>query len=304
MILRLFKIVFPLLACLFLGKLLFDYWPDIVATDWQLNWPLLALSLLLVIVVFLADAWGWWLILRASGEGISVAPAVAVWLRASLTRYVPGVVWAYLSRVVLAGEYGVSRRNCIDSIVIETAMLALGSFTIGLPVLLPALGLTGPFALLAGTVCVVAILFGLSQPGFALLRRLPRVGDYLHDSPFFHCRWRWWVYAYYCALWQFFALVFVVFLAGMSVDFPSSASLFEAAGAFAASFCIGLVLVVFPGGLGIREATLYGFLTGLLGPAVAIAVSLGSRLWLIAGELLSLATYMLGWVLRESRQQR
>jgi uncharacterized membrane protein YbhN (UPF0104 family) len=302
MVLRFFKIVFPLLACLFLGEIILDYWPDVAAADWQFNFPLLSLSLLALILVFLLDGYAWWLILVAFGEKLSAFDAIAIWLRSSRSRYVPGVVWAYVSRVVLSEEHGVSSRNCISSIVVETGMLALGSFTVGLPILLAVLDIGLLPGLLLGALCIAAILFGLSTAGFKLLVRLPLIGPHIHASEFSACKWRWSIYFFYSFFWLCFSAVFLLFLAGINVRFDSLADMVYAGCAFSASFCIGLVLVVFPGGLGIREATLYGFLSTLLSPPVAIAVSVASRLWLITGELASLATYLLTASLRGSRR--
>jgi uncharacterized membrane protein YbhN (UPF0104 family) len=302
--LKLFKIVFPLVACIFLGKIFFDYWPDVVAADWQIDTPLLLLSLLALIIVFLLDGCGWWLILVAFGERISAFNAVAIWLRSSLSRYVPGVVWAYVSRVVLSEEHGVGKSNCVASIVVETGMLALGSFTVGLPILLSLLDIGLLPSALLGALCVAAILFSLSRPGFALLARLPLIGPHIHASEFSACKWRWRIYFYYSFFWLGFSAVFLLFLAGINIRFESALDMVYAACSFSASFCIGLVLVVFPGGLGIREATLYGFLSALLSPPLAIAISVASRLWLITGELASLATYLLTASLRGSRPRR
>jgi uncharacterized membrane protein YbhN (UPF0104 family) len=304
MMLRLFKIVFPLVACIFLGKLVVEYWPEVVAANWQIDLPLLSLSLAALILVFLVDACGWWLILKGSGEQLSVFSAIAIWLRSSLSRYIPGVIWAYVSRVVLSEEHGVSRRNCIDSVMIESAMLALGSFTVGLPILLSLLDI-GPLpSVLLAALCIAAILFGLSVAGFSLLKRLPLLGSYIQDARFTACKWRWTIYFFYSFFWLCFSAVFILFLAAINVQFDSVGDMAYAGSAFSASFCIGLILVVFPGGLGIREATLYGFLSTLISPPVAIAISVASRLWLITGELASLATYLLASFLRESRRRQ
>ena len=300
--LKLFKIVFPVIAFAFLGALIFDYWPEAVATDWQINIRLLLFSLLALVLIFLMDAYGWWLILKVSGEKISAFDAIAIWLRSSLTRYIPGVVWAYASRVVLSEEYGVTKRSCIISIVAESVMLALGSFTIGLPILLTVLEINSTIATFLGLLCIATILFSLSGPGFSLLSKLPLVGRHINNSEFSRCQWRWAIYFFYCFFWLCFSAVFLLFLASINIQFKSFSELYLAGSAFSISFCIGFVLIVFPGGLGIREVTLYGFLSMLTSPMVAISVSVASRLWLILGELASLAIFLVAVFLRRSQR--
>ena len=292
MMLKLSKIVLPIIAFIFLGNLIVNYWPEVVAANWQINCRLLSFSLVALTFIFFLDAYGWWLILKASDENISAFKAMAIWLRSSLTRYIPGVVWAYVSRVVLLAEHGVTSRNCIFSIVVESVMLTLGSFTIGLPILLTLLDVELLLGMGLGILCIAAILFGLSGTGFRCLSQLPLIGHYICESEFSRCRWRWTIYFFYSFFWLCFSAVFLLFLTSISIRFESFNELFFAGSAFSASFCIGFVLIVFPGGLGIREATLYGLLSMLINPALAITISVASRLWLIVGELVSLVTFL------------
>jgi uncharacterized membrane protein YbhN (UPF0104 family) len=57
-----------------------------------------------------------------------------------------------------------------------------------------------------------------------------------------------------------------------------------AMGMFALGYVMGLAAVIAPGGLGVRDLALVGFLTPLLGSGGALAVSLASRVQLTLTE--------------------
>jgi glycosyltransferase 2 family protein len=64
---------------------------------------------------------------------------------------------------------------------------------------------------------------------------------------------------------------------------------------YAAAWVIGFLSFLTPGGIGVREGVL-AYLLGLwLPPGVAIVISLLSRLWIVAGELVGTA---IAWRIR------
>jgi uncharacterized membrane protein YbhN (UPF0104 family) len=67
----------------------------------------------------------------------------------------------------------------------------------------------------------------------------------------------------------------------------TSLSFATAAGVFALGYVIGLLAVVVPGGVGVREAVFIGALTPAIGAGPAVAVSVASRLLLTATEALA-----------------
>lgn len=300
--LKTFKIILPVVALAFIAKLLFDYWPEIAATSWSFSYWQLFASLVVLVALFFLDALGWWLILAAGGDRIPVSAAIAVWLRSSLSRYIPGVLWAYAGRAVLAKEHGVAGKACLRSMLIENIMLVLGSFTIGMPAI--AVQLTANVKVIAVIylLFVIATLCLLSSTGLRILAKLSLVNRYTEAIGLPSVKPLWPVYLFYCAFWAIFAVVFIVFLIGLDVHFASVSTALLAGCAFSASFCIGFVLVVFPGGLGIREVTLFGLLSGLVGPASGIVISASSRFWLIAGELGALTIFAV-WAGCRARQQ-
>jgi hypothetical protein len=64
-------------------------------------------------------------------------------------------------------------------------------------------------------------------------------------------------------------------------------------GVYALAHVVGLVTMIAPGGLGVREATLSLQLSRVLAPGPAAAVALGARIWFTLAELLSLGVVLL-----------
>jgi uncharacterized membrane protein YbhN (UPF0104 family) len=67
----------------------------------------------------------------------------------------------------------------------------------------------------------------------------------------------------------------------------------EATGIFAAGYLAGLVAVITPGGLGVREGALVLLLTPLTGPRVALALAVASRVLFTVADLLAAAPFLL-----------
>jgi uncharacterized membrane protein YbhN (UPF0104 family) len=71
-------------------------------------------------------------------------------------------------------------------------------------------------------------------------------------------------------------------------------SLGLAVGAYTASYVAGILAIVAPGGIVVREATLVALLSPAIGGDDALLLALGSRLWLVLLELVT-AVFVLAW---------
>ena len=74
----------------------------------------------------------------------------------------------------------------------------------------------------------------------------------------------------------------------MAVTPTSADHLVALARAFIASYLIGYLALVAPGGLGVREGAITFLLTPMVGPGPAAGLALLSRLWITATELMAL----------------
>jgi uncharacterized membrane protein YbhN (UPF0104 family) len=76
-------------------------------------------------------------------------------------------------------------------------------------------------------------------------------------------------------------------------------------GVFAASYVVGYMALIAPGGLVVREGAMTGLLTELseMPVGVAAAVAILARLWLVGAELGALAL-VLAWPAKNAIQER
>jgi glycosyltransferase 2 family protein len=273
------------ISLLCMALLIMGQWRQIADISWSIDSQLLILSLIGLIVLFFIDAFGWHLILRSLGQRITAKQSIRVWILSSLTRYLPGGFWPYVSRASLATEHGVGIASSSISLYIETLLLVASALAVGFPALMGAAGLhVHPALVLLVILACGALLHPKSisllyfipgSIGKAIATvRLPRLSHIIG------------LYIYYVLFWAIFAVVFVCFV---NAIYPTPTSYWTHIGStISLAFAIGFVLVFFPGGIGIREAALYFLLQPLLPHTACLLVSIGSRLWIMLGEGFSL----------------
>jgi uncharacterized membrane protein YbhN (UPF0104 family) len=167
-----------------------------------------------------------------------------------VAKYVPGSVWQYAGRAALARSHGVPMRPFAKSLPIE--LLASACAAAAFSILL--VGWWGVIAVLV--VFALVVTADALSPDGARRAALRATG-------------------LYGATWVLVSLCFCL-AARAFVDVPTSDIPFYA-GAFAASWVVGLVAVYAPGGLGVREAVLVALLRGKIGSADALVVAAASR---------------------------
>lgn len=260
--------------------------------------PLLLLSAsILLVAVFIIDATGWALILRKLGETrLSVRQACWIWMASSISRYLPGGIWPYASRIAMAHAAGVKTGTTALSLVVETILLAVSALAVSLPALFGLAG--GPVSPLLAAAGIVLGLCALHPRALSLGARLPgRAGRMLSEIqpvPYWQMLF---LFFYYVVFWFLFGAAFTVFAYSLGVAIaPVSAT-----SAFALAFFLGFIAIFSPGGLGVREGVLYFLLAPQIGTAAALTLSVSSRLWMMGGELASLA--LTAFLARKSNQK-
>jgi len=97
------------------------------------------------------------------------------------------------------------------------------------------------------------------------------------------------IYLFYMVFWVLMGGVFFLFISSFHRLAPAQG----VQAALALAFFIGFVVFFVPGGIGIREATLLLLLLPILPPEVCVLAAVGSRLWIMLGEGLSLDLVLL-----------
>jgi len=276
-------IIFASLA--FMTYLLISQWRSIPETEITINPGLLVFSIFCLLILFLLDAYGWHLILRSLDQTIDAQTSVRIWILSSVTRYLPGGIWPYIGRVSMSKKAGVGYSTSSVSLYIETLLMASSSLAVGFPALLGATGIpVSPYFGLASL-----FLFGLAlhPKVIMLLGYLPgKIGEAFSSLKLPLIRHIFILYIYYVVFWILFGVVFVCFV--LSIYSVPSEHWIQIGGSIALGFSIGFIFIIFTGGIGIREATIYLLLAPILTPAASALISVGSRICVISGEALSL----------------
>ena len=257
------------------------------------SWPLLALSTLLLIAMYVLHAFLWRAIVIALGRApIGAGAAYRVYFVSSLGRYLPGKLWQVAGMAALAQRAGVSPVAATAAALVgQLAFLSMGM--VFLAALLPSLygPLAGVGALVLFALAVVLFILGDTARGAALRQRvLSRLGPRfaaageLLDQLNARRAAVWWIA--YGISWLMLGGSFALFVTAFAPEQAGHYRLF--AGTVAASYLGGLLLFT-PAGIGVREVAMLTLLTPVLTLPAAVVVSAASRLWFTAAELLPLA---------------
>lgn len=261
----------------FVWRSLARHWEEFraveVAFHPQPGW--IALSALVVWATYGGLIEAWRRILAGWGERLPYATAVRIWTISNLGRYLPGKIWSVAGLAVLAQRSGVAPWAAAGSAIIMQAV-ALGTGVAVVAATAP--GAASPLSLaLAALVaaCVVAVLVWPKTMRLAS-RALGRELRPLHPAAVT-------IAALVTTLsWVAYGVAFWLLARGLFGH--TSLSLASAVGVFAAGYIIGLLALVAPGGVGVREVIFIGLLAPILGSGAAVALGIASRILLTITE--------------------
>jgi hypothetical protein len=285
-----------------------------LSLDDLLRWrpaPLpLLLSFALLVGVYCAHAFLWRRIMRDLGIGNPSARAtLRVYFLAGLGRYLPGKLWQLAGLALLAKRAGLpSGAATAAALLGQFGFLTTGLLFLGLtlPEWRAAFGgsadalSVGP--LVVGTVLLIgggsALWIAVATPlGHGIRERVARLlgnragekvtaafalADRVRPADAF--RWA----AGYAFTWVMLGAAFVLFTAAF-VPGATAAWRFVA-GTVAASYLAGYLFLLVPAGIGVRETAMVLLLQRVMPePGAALVVSVLSRVWFTAAELVPLA---------------
>jgi uncharacterized membrane protein YbhN (UPF0104 family) len=267
---------------------LFASWPAVHTYPWQLRWPYLLASLVLAQCAYLTLARAWRSILRAIQVRLRLTTAYWIFLISNLGRYLPGKLWQIGAAALFARKLGLSGRDVAASMVVYQLYL----IPAGALLVLAGGGFPAPFDTPAvhWTAWIgVALLACVALWPHVVLQAARPLARWAKIEPE---RWRIELsrraaVAVQCALgWILLSLAFGLF--AMAVTPTAPGRLVTLAQAFIASYLIGYLALIVPGGIGVREGVITILLAPILGPGPAAGLALLSRLWVTVTELIAL----------------
>jgi glycosyltransferase 2 family protein len=267
------------------------------------RWSFVLLSALIVLLTYALLIETWRYLVRSWGSNLSRADAARIWFVSNLGRYVPGKVWQIGAMGVMAQRRGVSAVAATgSSLVINLVNLVGGVLVItafGARALLQSDilgGATGVTIIAASAVLLGGAMVLLPRWLPLLLRLVGRVTGRALEAPPLSSGAIWTVLAACVAAWVLYGIAFFYFAKGVTPAATGPVSGYIVA--FTASYLVGYVILVAPGGLVFRETALVRLLADLSlatgGAGLLIAVA--SRLWLTVTEVVPGVLYLLAGV--------
>lgn len=287
-------------ACIFIWRFAVRHQTDLGRVQWHLSpLPLVGASVVWALsfgglVVLWSRSLRWW------ETGMRASAALRVFFLSNLARYVPGAVWQFAGLAAMSAAQGVPPVAATAAVLWQQvallgtgAALALGLAPVVLEPLFKRWGLGVPTLgvrlAIAGLVSVAAILVlpRLLAPLRSFLeRRAPDVRAIPHVTTR--------QLASYLALsaagWIGYAISFALFARAVLGDAAPPGV--EAGAIYIAAYVLGILAFMMPGGLGVREGALAVALAPLIGADRAIFLSIASRLWLVALEVVGAVGFL------------
>jgi hypothetical protein len=234
---------------------------------WELNPPLLIISSLVLLVGLALSPEGWVMVCRQRGVTLGRRELYAVWFSSQLGRFIPGKVWLFAGRVALLKARGYTMARAASTLMLELlfSTAAVGIVAFGVSVFHPGIT-SSPAIRWSVTAAGVAVaLLPLLNP---LQRMVFRArGITFKPVPLKHSAK---VTLFYTATWIIRGVALWAWFRGMGLN---EAGLMRCLAAAPLSWLAAYIVVLVPGGLGVREAAaaLIALPVEFLAPAVAAA---------------------------------
>ncbi len=238
-------------------------------------------SVLLLWLGFFVSTLSWRKALKVHGLQISVPQAVYSHGISVFAKYIPGKIWVILGRASIVSENGFSLSFTSTISLKEQLVYLFLGLLISLMVL-PFVPVHILFTLMVFFTAVgLYLLLFVESIHRYILSALFKLVKKKFEVPFITVKdaipFAKWILFY----WSIWSIAFYLLTKSVIPETPILAAF-----SFPVSVCYGLLAVIVPGGVGVREGILVLFLSSLgIDPAQAVTLSIIQRLWFITGEI-------------------
>jgi uncharacterized membrane protein YbhN (UPF0104 family) len=276
-------VIVVLVIFYFLIRSLVRNWHQIPFASLHFRPAYLFISYIFLLLTFLIFVKAWQAIIRCLRSDIAFPNAFWVMAASQTAKYVPGGVWFALGRVYLAKNKELSPETIGVSVIIETGL----TFLVGILLFFLALSLSRPENIVNYLLLIPVFFFFLLVLYPPVLNRLVNLGLKIIKRPAirFELSYRQLlgIAFYFLGLWLaqiigYFLLINSIYPIPIG-RFPSLTAI------YIISWMAGFIVILAPGGLGVREGTMSLLLSALVPSALAIGISFISRVWITIFEI-------------------
>lgn len=266
------------------------HWAQLASFQITLHWPWIGAGLVLVVIHYLAATAAWRMALQAGTTGsLSYVECIGLSNISQLTKYLPGKIWSYALQMHLLAPHGISKTRVLSTNLLMLLSLMASAAVIGCGYLMSANVLLPPdwskalFAAVAAA--YLSVVFGGTRTInslISLVNRLLRRSIGSIEIPFGDVL-RIHVLNFGANIVYAMAGCLVALGVGASFDISLAGPVGSAT---LLSDAAGLLAVVVPGGIGVREGVMYAMLKPFIGIQTCFALLIAFRLVTMAGDLL------------------
>jgi len=247
-----------------------------------------AASLVLLMMSYACFATAWSVVAERAGLTAPWHRHVQYWLATLPGKYVPGKVWQGVSRIMLYPTSGAAARGGVGLLNEALAQVGCASALAGLSLLGRANGAPWlSWIALAVGLLAITLLSARSVELFATRM----LGRFSVTLPSMERGLPWLIIAWQVAGYVVMAAGYILVTFAIGIDVAPIWS--PLIGAFLLSGVVGLLAIIAPAGLGVREATFALMMSDFVTTSTAVTLSLLARAWLICGDLAGVAIAML-----------
>ena len=309
---RLVTVLFLCIALVFVGVLLWGQWTsldEIMESTRRFDWSFRPWWLAAAVAVGVANLFlmglVWAGLFRRTGGTARTGEAVRVWVVTNFGRYIPGKVWQ------LGGlaAYMKGRGDSGAAALVSAVAFQIISLVTGGAIAVATIGVrwvAGGGSWLPALTVLGLILFAGLHPG--VIRWIAgRLGHWLGETDLnvdLGARDIARATIGMLVAWLAYGVGLLLLLRGVGVAWEVM-QIPALTGIFAASYVIGYLVLVAPGGLVVREGAMTALLVELGGLALGVAgaVAIMARVWMVVTELVALAL-VLAWPRSRNEEER
>ena len=262
-----------LASVFFIFKIFFNYFGETSSALSSIPFNLILLSALFYLVYFYLRALSWHFIIKSLKGKLKIGESFSVWFLGEATRYIPGNIWSFASRVYLGNKKGVPKTLIFVSLSIEAFLLVTSTFILSIPGIrfsTQAIPVNAK-SLLILFIFILAgafLAFFIRNKIMKTLKTLQKIPLQTFISPPF-------LQAFFLHLlsWVFFGVGTYVLMTNL----VSSHQIFFIS-LIILSWLLGYLSFITPMGLGVREGVQIALLSPFIGVGSATLIALLSRL--------------------------
>jgi hypothetical protein len=272
-----------------IAKIFIDNWHKVPFDRIHFHYGYLAAGLGIIIPGSILPVLLWRYILSLLNEHPSMLHLWRVATYSQVARYLPGRIWQYMGRVYWGKKMGISETNILLSSLLEMIFFLSSAFFVSFFSLNLFVSVAYQYALAAITLAMLIFLHPrvLEKAVNLLAKRLlpkPVTLTFSYGRILFIIVW-------YIVIWGLAGLQYFFFL--NSFYYLPSSKIVVLTSINAASWLVGAVSMISPGGIGIKEGVFVFIFKSVIPVSIAIILALFLRFASIAWDLLVAAIFFI-----------